>query len=272
MKTLLPAVFLFTIALFGGNNQQNVCWPNDVKMQVLSAEKGKEIRQISSFTALKVSRAVHVTFRWGSKPVAQLTIVAKKDMLSAVKTEVKSSVLYITVDGKHRNINEPVEVEMTGLIPQTVLLDAASCLYLPDGMKAKAFEASVSAASELRWCKALDVNSLNLNIEAASRLKGDRLKASLVTMEVDAASNFSLNRMESKTVDMELSGASHLEISDLQCTEVSTEASGASSVRLAGKCEAANLEASGASSINAKMLKSRKITSNTSGGGVVRIP
>lgn len=272
MKRLLPVIFLFTIALFGAKSLQNICWANGVKVQSLSSEKSKEIRQIGSFTALEVSSAVNVTFRWGSKPVSQLTVIAQQDVMTAVKTKVKNGVLYVSVDGKHTRMKEPVEVEMTGLIPQTVSLDAASCLFLPEGMKSRTFEASVSAASELRWGKTLDVSSLNLNIEAASRLKGDRLKASLIMMEVDASSNLSLNRMESETVDMELSGASHLEISDLQCTELSVEASGASSVRLVGKCEAANLEASDASTINAKMLKSRKITSNTSGCGVVRIP
>ena len=186
-----------------------------------------ETRQVSGFTGIDASSAFEITVAKGS--TESLTIEADDNVMSYVRSEVKSGVLHLYIDNsrKLKNIKTLKANIVMKNIDKVTLSGACkltgSGIFTPDN-----FRSDCSGATKL---------DLQLNTGS-------------MTVKTSGASKINLKAEVANDVKFDVSGASKMDL-DLKATKVQMDASGSSKAEISGTASSFQVEASGASKVNA---------------------
>ena len=211
-------------------------------LSMLTQAQTKEDRQVSDFTGIEVSGAFTVYLRMGDK--CALTVIAKDDVLSKVKTSVSSGVLHVEMDQDWwDNNNSKVELYVTLTTLRQIELSGACVVKSKNTLRGSTIDIEASGASKLDL--ALQCNLLEADFSGATNvtLRGTCAK---VNIETSGASAIYGADLQAENMNLDVSGASKAEVN--VTTQLVVDASGASKVRYKGN-PSITQDVSGASSV-----------------------
>lgn len=211
-------------------------------LSVFIQAQTKQDRDVSDFTGIDVSGAFTVYLRMGDK--CALTLIAKDEVLSKVKTSVSSGVLYVEMDQDWwNNNNSKVEVYVTVTNLRQIEISGACVLKSKNTLRGSAIDIEASGASKLDL--ALQCNLLDADFSGATNvtLTGTCTK---VNIETSGASAIYGADLQAENMNLDVSGASKAEVNVTK--QLVIDASGASKVRYKGN-PSITQDVSGASSV-----------------------
>ena len=195
--------------------------------QTIINDKNAQIRNVTSFNAIKVSGAIEVYLSQSSSEAVAVSATEEK-FRDKIKTEVVNGVLKIYFDGDRLSWNEGnKKLKAYVSFKDINALDA-------------------SGASSFKITGDISVSNLNLKLSGASDITGN-VKISKLVVDLSGASQVNISGAVDN-IDIEASGASDVKSYDLTADECSVKASGASDIRITVNKEI-SVNATGASSV-----------------------
>ncbi|MEO6329954.1 MAG: head GIN domain-containing protein [Ginsengibacter sp.] len=190
-------------------------------------DKNADLRNVSSFDAIKVSGAIEVYLSQGSSSAVAVS-ASEERFRDKIKTEVVNNTLKIYYDGDKFNWS-------TG----NKKLKAYVSFIAINSLEA-------NGASTLKISGTISGNNLSVRLTGASDLTGN-IKFSKLTADISGASQIKLSGSVDN-VDIDASGASDVKSYDLAADQCSVNVTGASDVRITVNKEI-SAHATGASSV-----------------------
>ncbi|MEO6453615.1 MAG: head GIN domain-containing protein [Ginsengibacter sp.] len=210
-------IFLICLTIFSFNSFS----------QEIINDKNAELREVSSFDAIKVSGAIEVYLSQGSSSAVAVS-ASEERFRDKIKTEVVNNTLKIYYDGDKLSWN----MGNKKLKAYVSVIDVNSL--------------EATGASTFKISGTISGNSLSVKLTGASDFTGD-IKFSKLIADLTGASQIRLSgRVDNINIDA--SGASDVKGYDLSSNECSVNVTGASDVRITVNKEI-SAHATGASSV-----------------------
>jgi hypothetical protein len=217
-----------------------------VLSQTVINDKNAQVREVTSFSGIKVSGGIDVYLSQGDDYA--LAVSASDDKYrDDIKTEVNNGILVISYDGGSLrfNTNRRLRAYVSFRTLESLEASGASDFILDGGFHANSARIRLSGACVLKG--KIDIVNLQLRITGASSV---RLAGSVQNLHIDAS-----GASDAKNYDLvvdncvaDLSGASDVRLTINKT--VSAKASGASTLYYTGNPEKKEIHTSGASSIS----------------------
>jgi hypothetical protein len=220
MKTLFSLLFI-------------VCSLSLLAQPDIINDKNAEVRQVSGYSAIKVSGGIDLYLSQGSEAVA--VSASEEKYRSYIKTEVKNGVLEIYYDDDRKGENR--KHERNGGDKKLKAYVSFKTLH----------RLNASGASDVRVSGTINVNSLKMDLSGASDFKGS-VKIQDLQLEMSGASDVDIDGTVTN-LKIDASGASDLDGYGLITESCVVEATGASDIRLTVS-RTLSAKASGASSVH----------------------
>lgn len=221
-----------------------------VQAQKTINDANAEVRNVSGFSAIKISSAIDLVLTQSSSEAVAVSASEPK-YRDRIKTEVENGVLKIYLeqgDWKFWNNNTgnkrlKAYVSFKSLDKLTA---SGACDVKVEGViKSNTLDINLSGASDFRG--AVDAGTLTFNQSGASDAKvGGR--AGTLKIDLSGASVFTGYDLETENCSAKAQGASDIKITVSK--ELNARASGASSIHYKGTAVIRELHTSGASSVN----------------------
>jgi len=232
MKCLL--VFLFTAFIFQSYGQTII---ND---------KNVEVRNITSFSAIKVSGGIDVYLSQSDQEALAVS-ASDEDIRDNIKTEVKNGVLNIWYDANRFRFNSERKLRAYVSFKTLQSLEASgACNFIINGIfTASSIRIKLSGACNIEG--KVNFDNLQLDISGASTVK---VNGDVQNMKIDAsgASDIKNYNLVVDNCIADISGASDVKITVNK--SISAKATGASSLFYKGNPEKKDVSSSGASTIS----------------------
>ena len=232
MKYLFVFLFFaFSIQLFG----QNVI--ND---------KNVEVRNVSSFSGIKVSGGINV-YLSQSNDYALAVSASENKYRDEIKTEVNNGALTISYNGGHLNFNTDRKLRAYISFKTLENLEASGAcdLIINEIFKANSFKLKLSGACDIKG--SIDIDNFQIDISGASTVK---VKGTVRNLKINAsgASDVKNYDLVADNCVASLSGASDVKITVNKF--ISVKANGASTLHYKGNPDKKDINTSGASSVS----------------------
>ena len=203
----------------------------------------KEVRNLSSFSKLEVSRAVKVYIEKGSSEKARIEVSGLD--LEDIKTEVSGSTLIIGIH-KHKKYlrNVDVTVYLTYKNLRDIEVNSAASLYTKGTLKSDKLNIQVSSAAKAELD--ISVSDLDIDISSAGHLELEG-NADFQEISVSSAGSYNGYDLDCKTSDVYVSSAGSAKIVALN--KLKAKASSAGSIKYKGDPKNTNVHANSGGSI-----------------------
>jgi len=232
MKSLL--FFLFTAFAFQSFGQTVI---ND---------KNAEVRNITSFSAIKVSGGIDVYLSQSDEEALAVS-ASDENIRDNIKTQVKNGVLNIWYDGGKFRFNSDRKLRAYVSFKTLQSLEASvACDFIINGIfKAPTVRVKLSGACDIKGN--INFDDLQLDISGASTVK---VNGNVQNIKIDAsgASDVKNYELVADNCVADISGASDVKITVNK--SIAAKASGASSLFYKGNPERKDVSSSGASTIS----------------------
>jgi hypothetical protein len=211
-----------------------------------------EVRNVSGFTAIRVSNAIDLYLTQSSSEAVAVSASETK-YRDRIITKVEGGVLRIYVENNNdwKLWNNSGDKKMKAYVSFKTLqkLNASgACDVIVEGVvKTDKLELDLSGASDFKG--AVDANTLDVDQSGASDASVTG-RAGNLKIEVSGASKFKGFDLQTDNCQAQASGASDIRITVSK--ELNARASGASSIQYRGSGVVKEIHTSGASSINKK--------------------
>jgi hypothetical protein len=214
--------------------------------QTIINDKNAEVRNVSSFSGIKVSGGIDVYLSQGSEYA--LAVSASEDKFrDNIKTEINNGILTISYSGGSLRFNESrnLRVYISFKDLESIEGSGASDFKFSETFKANSLRLKLSGASEIKG--AININNLDVNISGASTVK---MNGNVQNIKIDASGASDLKNYElvADNCIANLSGASDVKLTVNK--SVSVKASGASTFNYKGNPDKRDVNTSGASSVS----------------------
>ena len=214
--------------------------------QTIINDKNAEVRNVSSFTGIKVSGGIDVYLSQSNQYA--LAVSASDEKFNAnIKTEVRDGILNISYDGNSFPLSPNRKLRAYISFKTLVSLEGsdASDFIITETFKANSIKIELSGASEIKGRLHFDNLLLNIGGASVAKINGSGKNIKINASGASDIKNYDL------VVDnciAELSGASDVKITINN--SLSAKASGASLLYYKGNPEKTDTSASGASNIS----------------------
>ncbi len=214
--------------------------------QTIINDKNAEIRNVSAFTGIKVSGGIDVYLSQSNECALAVSASDEKYNVN-IKTEVRNGILHISYDGNSfkLGLNRKLRAYISFKNLESLEGSGASDFIINRALEANSIKIELSGASEIKGNLHLD--NLLLNIEGASVVK---VNGTVKNIKINASGASDMKNYD-LVVDnciAELSGASDVKITVNK--SLSAKASGASLLYYKGNPEKTEISSSGASNIS----------------------
>jgi hypothetical protein len=214
--------------------------------QTIINDKNAEVRNVSSFSGIKVSGGIDVYLSQGNEYA--LAVSASEDKFrDNIKTEINNGILTISYSGGSLRFNENrnLRVYISFKDLESIEGSGASDFKFSETFKANSLRLKLSGASEIKG--AININNLDVNISGASTVK---MNGNVQNIKIDASGASDLKNYElvADNCIANLSGASDIKLTVNK--SVSVKASGASTFNYKGNPDKRDVNTSGASSVS----------------------
>ncbi len=203
----------------------------------------KEVRNLSSFSKLEVSRAVKVYIEKGSSEKARIEVSGLE--LEDIKTEVNGSTLIIGIHKHKKHLrNVDVSVYLTYKNLRDIEINSAASVYTKGTLKSDKLNIEISSAAKAE----LDISVGDLDIDISSaghlELKGN---ADFQEISVSSAGSYNAYDLDCKTSDVQVSSAGSAKI--IALNKLKAKATSAGNIKYKGDPKNTNVHASSGGSI-----------------------
>jgi hypothetical protein len=216
--------------------------------QTVINDKNAEVRNVSSFTGIKVSGGIDLYLSQSDNYSVAVSANEEK-YRNNIKTEVKNGILVIWYDNDRKlnagNKNLRAYVSFKDI--ESLEASGACDVDINGTLSANTMFLKLSGACEIKGT--VKISNLTLELNGASTAKVDGTAQNL-KLNASGASDVKNFDFSVENCVAEISGASDVRIS--VTNSISASASGASSFRYKGSPERKDIATSGASSINQK--------------------
>jgi hypothetical protein len=214
--------------------------------QTIINDKNAEVRNVSSFSGIKVSGGIDVYLSQGNEYA--LAVSASEDKFrDNIKTEINNGILTISYSGGSLRFNENrnLRIYISFKDLESIEGSGASDFKFSETFKANSLRLKLSGASEIKG--AININNLDVNISGASTVK---MNGNVQNIKIDASGASDLKNYElvADNCIANLSGASDVKLTVNK--SVSVKASGASTFNYKGNPDKRDVNTSGASSVS----------------------
>ena len=203
----------------------------------------KEVRNLSSFSKLEVSRAVKVYIEKGSTEKARIEVSGLD--LEDIKTEVNGSTLNIGIHKHKKHLrNVDVTVYLTYKSLSAIEANSAASVYTKELFKSDKLKLDVNSAATIAL--EISVGSLYVDVSSAGdiQLEGE---ADSQEISVSSAGSYKAYDLDCKESDIHVSSAGSAKIVALN--KLKAKASSAGSIKYKGNPKNTNVHASSGGSI-----------------------
>jgi hypothetical protein len=214
--------------------------------QIIINDKNAEVRNVSSFSGIKVSGGIDVYLSQSDE--FALAVSASEDKYrDEIKTEIRNGVLNISYNGGalrysgNRNLRAYISFKSL----ESIEASGACDLNINGNFNANSVKIKLSGACEIKG--AITISDLQLNMSGASTVK---LNGTVQNLKIDASGASDIKNYD-LVVDncvAALSGASDVKLTVNK--SLSAKASGASNLYYRGNPERKDVNSSGASNIS----------------------
>jgi len=214
--------------------------------QTVINDKNAEVRNVSSFSAIKVSGGIDVYLSQSDENA--LAVSASDDEIrNNIRTEVRNGVLNIWYDGgKFRfNSDRKLRAYVSFKTLQSFEASGASDFIINGMFKGSDVRIKLSGACDMKG--KIDVDNLQLDLSGASTFKADG-NVRNIKIEASGASDLKNYDLVVDNCVADISGASDIKLTVNK--SISAKASGASSIYYKGNPDRKDVSSSGASNIS----------------------
>ncbi|MEO5907875.1 MAG: head GIN domain-containing protein [Ginsengibacter sp.] len=214
--------------------------------QIVINDKNAEVRNVISFSAIKVSGGIDVYLSQSDEEALALS-ASDESTRDNIKTEVKNGILNIWYDGGRFRFNSDRKLRAYVSFKTLQSLEASgACDFIINGIfKASSVRIKLSGACDIKGN--VNFDNLQLDISGASTVK---VNGNVENIKIDAsgASDVKNYDLIADNCVADISGASDVKITVNK--SIAAKASGASSLFYKGNPERREVSSSGASSIS----------------------
>jgi hypothetical protein len=231
MKPIL--IFLFAFLAVGSNAQTVI---NDKNVQV---------RNVGSFSALKVSGGIDVFLSQSDENAVAVSASDVNDR-DQIKTEVDNGVLKIYYDSRSFRLhNKQLRAYISFKNLESIEGSGATDFTITNKLSSNSLKIKLSGASDMKGL--VNIDNAQIDISGASTMK---ISGAIQNMKIEASGASDLKNYD-LVVDnciADLSGASDVKVTVNK--SISAKASGASNLDYKGSADIRNISSSGASNIS----------------------
>ena len=214
--------------------------------QIVINDKNAEVRNVISFSAIKVSGGIDIYLSQSDEEALALS-ASDESTRDNIKTEVKNGILNIWYDGGRFRFNSDRKLRAYVSFKTLQSLEASgACDFIINGIfKASSVRIKLSGACDIKGN--VNFDNLQLDISGASTVK---VNGNVENIKIDAsgASDVKNYDLIADNCVADISGASDVKITVNK--SIAAKASGASSLLYKGNPERREVSSSGASSIS----------------------
>jgi len=214
--------------------------------QTIINDKNAEVRNVGSFSAIKVSGGIDVYLSQSDNYA--LAVSASEDKYrDAIKTEVRNGVLNISYNGSGIRFNSNLRLRAYVSFKTLESLEGSgACDFIINGtFKGNSLKAKLSGACDIKGN--INFENLDLSLSGASTVKANGT-VSNIKIDASGASDIKNYDLVVDNCIADISGASDIKITVNK--SLNAKASGASSLYYKGNPEKKDVSSSGASSIS----------------------
>ncbi len=214
--------------------------------QLIISDKNVEVRNVNSFSGIKVSGALDV-YLSQSNDYALAVSASEEKYRDNIKTEIINGMLNIFYNGGSMNLNgdKRLRAYISFKDLESIEASGASNIIINDLFKTNDFKLRLSGASDIKG--KIEIENLMLNLSGASTIK---IKGNVRNLKIEASGASDVKNYE-LIVDnciANISGASDIKITINK--SISAKASGASNLYYKGNPDRKDIATSGASNIS----------------------
>lgn len=216
--------------------------------QTVINDKNVQVRNVSSFSAIKVSGGIDVYLSQSNEDAVAVS-ASDESYRDYIKTEVKNGVLNIYYDNNSFRFNSNKKLRAYISFKNLESLEGSgACDFIISGtLKASSLKVRLSGACDMKGL--VNINNVQLDISGASTVKISGQIQNL-KLEANGASDLKNYDLVVDNLIAELSGASDTKLTINK--SISAKANGASTLYFKGNPEVRNVSSSGASNISNK--------------------
>ncbi|MEO6814308.1 MAG: head GIN domain-containing protein [Ginsengibacter sp.] len=219
---------------------------NQLSAQTIINDKNAEVRDVSTFSGIKVSGGIDV-FLSQDEDYALAVSASDEKFRDRIKTEINNGVLSIYYSGgrvefnEHRNLRAYISFKTL----ESIEASGACNITINEILKGSSLRLKLSGACEIKG--EINMNNLSVDISGASTVK---INGNLQNIKIDASGASDLKNFDliADNCVASLSGASDVNITVTK--SISVKASGASSLNYRGNPDKKDISTSGASSVS----------------------
>lgn len=216
------------------------------KGQTVINDKNVQMRNVSSFSAIKVSGGIDVYLSQSNEEAVAVSASDESDR-DYIKTEVKDGVLNIYYDSRSFKLmrNRQLRAYVSFNTLESVEGSGATDFVVNGMFKGTSVKIKLSGASDMKG--AVDLANAQVDLDGASTMK---ISGRIENLKIEASGASDLKNYD-LVVDnciAQLSGASDIKITVNK--SISAKASGASNLDYKGNAERRDVSSSGASNIS----------------------
>lgn len=214
--------------------------------QVVISDKNAEVRNVGSFSGIKVSGAVDV-YLSQSNNYALAVSASEEKFRDNIKTEIINGILNISYNGGSMNFNgdKKLRAYISFKDLKSIEASGASDIIINDLFKTNDLKVRLSGASDIKG--KIEIENVMLDLSGASTVK---ISGNVRNLKIEASGASDMKNYD-LIVDnciADISGASDVKITINK--SISAKASGASSLYYKGNPERKDVASSGASNIS----------------------
>ena len=214
--------------------------------QTVISDKNVEVRNVSSFSGIKVSGAIDV-YLSQSDDYALAVSAEEEKYRDNIKTEINDGILNIwfSNSGIRFNGDKNLRVYISFKDLQSIEASGASDVIINDVFKTSDLKLRLSGASDIKGN--ISITNLVLDLSGASTVKinGD---VKNLKIEASGASDLKNYDLVAENCQADISGASDIKVTVTK--SISAKASGASNLYYRGNPERKDVSSTGASNIS----------------------
>lgn len=236
----MKSIFIFLFTIIGSQVFAQETIINDANA---------EVRNVTSFTGIKVSGGIDVYLSQGSDYSLAVS-AADQENVDNIKTEVKNDVLeitYIDRNSRHNSSNKKLRAYISFKTLVSIEGSDACDFYINNQLTGNSLLVKLSGACDIKG--PVKLTNLSIELTGASTVK---LNGDTQNLKVDAsgASDIKNYNLVTENCIAKLSGASDVRIT--VTNSITASASGASTLFYHGNPDKRDVSSSGASSISQK--------------------
>lgn len=216
--------------------------------QMIINDKNVEVRNVSSFSAIRVSGGIDVYLSQSNEDAVAVSASDIK-FREDIKTEVRNGVLNIYSDNKsfRFNSNRKLRAYVSFKTLESIDGSGASDFIINGNLSGNSIKIKLSGAGDMKGTVNFTNAEINLNGASTMKING---KIQNLKLDASGASDLKNYDLVVENFIAQLSGASDVKVTVNQ--SISAKASGASTLHYKGNPERRDISSSGASDITNK--------------------